>query len=408
MEILFLIIGILAGIILAWLYFSKKIEKITKELTVVNEEKIKISANLDAYEKNKLLFENQLNGVIESYVFNAMKTNNENFINLARQTLEKYFSVADNKLKDKTLEIEKIILPLQKSLDVYDKKISEFQLDTSKNIGNIKLYLSELSKMQQELTKETHSLAGALKSPRIRGRWGEIGLRRIVEFSGLNQYCDFSEQVHNSAVGQRPDLIIHLPESRKIIVDSKLPLEAYLESVETENPDEQVLKLKKHLAAVKDNIKRLSSKDYSKNYDDSIDFVIMYIEIEPALAAALAQDHQLINNALSSNIILATPTTFIALLQTVAYGWRQYKMSENANSILLEAQKFYNRTAVFTEHFDKIGKTIDNLVETFNQATGSWTRRMEPSLKRMEELGVSSSKKSTKEIQDINKTTRLS
>ncbi|MBN2893715.1 MAG: DNA recombination protein RmuC [Bacteroidales bacterium] len=403
MEILFFVLGLLIGMIAVWIFLSKKIEKINLENNQVREEKIKLQAEVDNFIKNQDLIEKQITQSIESYVLKAMKHSNDNFINLARQTLEKYFVEADKGLQNKTLEIEKIIQPLQKNLENYDKKIVDFQTETSKNIGNIKTYLSELATMQHELTKQTNSLVGALKSPRIRGRWGEIGLRRIVEYSGLNEYCDFSEQVHDKLSGQRPDLIINLPENRQIIVDSKLPLEAYLDAVEAENPETQTLFLKKHLVAVKDNLKRLSAKNYSDNFDSSIDFVVMYIEIEPALSAALILDHGLINDALRHNIIIATPTTFIALLQTVAYGWRQYQMSENALQILAETKEFYARTSVFTEHFEQIGKMVNNLVEKYNQATGSWNRRVEPSLRRIEELGVKDTKKEIKDINEVEK-----
>lgn len=406
MEVLFFVIGFLIGGIIIWYLFNKKTERINKELISEREDKIKLQVENNNFIKNQEIIDEQISHSIESNVLRAMQLNNENFINLARQTLEKYFVQADKGLENKTLEIEKIIEPLQKSLEKYDKKINDFQTDTSQNIGNIKTYLSELAKMQNELTKQTNSLVGALKSPRIRGRWGEIGLRRIVEYSGLNEYCDFSEQVHNETTGQRPDLVINLPEKRQIIVDSKLPLEAYLDSVETDNPNEQNLFLKKHLEAVKINLKRLSAKNYGNTFAESIDFVVMYIEIEPALTAALIQDHDLINEALKHNIIIATPTTFIALLQTIAYGWRQYQMSENAQQILKEAQEFYSRTTIFTEHFEKLGKSINSLVDNFNQTSGSWNRRVEPSLKRIEELGVKDKKKSIREINEIDKKTR--
>ena len=403
MEVAFLILGFLLGVILTWFFFSKKIEVVNNKYNQERINKIKLETENENFRNNQELFEQQISQNIEFNVMKSMQINNENFINLARQTLDKYFLQAENGFQNKTHEIEKIIQPLQKSLDVYDKKLSDFENNTSQNLGNIKTYLSELSKMQNELTKQTNSLVGALKSPRIRGRWGEIGLRRIVEYSGLNEYCDFTEQAQSETSRQRPDLIINLPEKRQIIVDSKLPLEAYLDANETDNPNEQNLLLKKHLAAVKTNLKRLSAKDYGSGFVESIDFVVMYIEIEPALTAALVQDHNLINEALQHNIIIATPTTFIALLQTVAYGWRQYQMSENAQQILKEAKDFFSRTIIFTEHFEKLGKTINGLVDNFNQTSGSWNRRVEPSLRRIEELGLKDNKKSIRDINKINK-----
>ncbi len=403
MNLLFFILGFLLGGILIWFLLYRKIETLNNKNRHISEERIKLKAELENFQKQQKNIEETLSEHIESYVLNAMKLNNDNFLVLAKQNLEKYFSSVDKSFENTTLKLEKIIRPLSAKVDNYDKKVIDFQTETSKNIGNVKLYLQELAKMQNELTKQTSSLVGALKSPRIRGRWGEIGLRRIVEYSGLNEYCDFSEQVHNKQTGQRPDLIINLPENRHIIVDSKLPLDSYLDAIETTDNNEKEMFYKKHIKAVRDNLRRLSAKNYSENLLTSIDFVVMYVEIEPALSAALSADHNLINDALKQNIIIATPTTFIALLQTVAYGWRQYEVSKNAQLILAETKEFYSRTAVFTEHFEQIGKMVNGLVDKFNQASGSWNRRVEPSLRRIEDLGIKDFKKEIKDINEIDK-----
>lgn len=398
MNILFLLVGFFAGLILSWYFFSKKSEENKKLLDLEKEEKIKIRTELENLLKTQQNNDNQFKESIESYVLNAMQLNNENFINLAKKTLERYFVEADKGLQNKTLEIEKIIEPLQKSLETYDKKIVDFQKDTEKGLGGISTYLKELTSMQNELTKQTNNLVGALKSPRIRGRWGEIGLRRIVEFSGLNEYCDFAEQQQTETDRLRPDMVINLPENRKIIVDSKLPLESYISAYETDDELQKKTFLKNHLKAVRDNMRLLSSKNYRQKFAESIDFVIMYIEIEPALTAALIQDTNLINEALKLNIIIATPTTFIALLQTVAYGWRQYKLSENAQLILKEAQEFYERVGKFTDHFQKIGKSIGSLEDDFNKAVGSWQNRVEPSMRRIERLGIKDNNKNVQKV----------
>ncbi|MBN2663087.1 MAG: DNA recombination protein RmuC [Bacteroidales bacterium] len=398
MNILFLLVGFFAGLIFSWYFLSKKAEENKKLLELEREEKIKLRTELENNLKNQQNNDNQFKESIESYVLNAMQLNNENFINLAKKTLERYFVEADKGLQNKTLEIEKIIEPLQKSLEKYDKKIVDFQKDTEKGLGGISTYLKELTSMQNELTKQTNTLVGALKSPRIRGRWGEIGLRRIVEFSGLNEYCDFTEQQQTEIDRLRPDMVINLPENRKIIVDSKLPLEAYISAFETDDELQKKTFLKNHLKAVRDNMRLLSSKNYRQKFAESIDFVVMYIEVEPALTAALIQDTNLINEALKFNIIIATPTTFVALLQTVAFGWRQYKLSENAQLILKEAQEFYERVGKFTDHFQKIGKTIGSLEDDFNKAVGSWQNRVEPSMRRIEQLGIKDNKKEVQKI----------
>ncbi len=401
MELLFLVLGILIGFIVSWFILSKKTEVLNKKYSSINEEKIKLESELENLQKNQKILDKNIKESIESYVLNAMKLNNENFLELARSTLEKYWTQADKGIESKTNEIEKIIKPLEKSLINYDKKIENFQNNASKDLGSVKSYLQELAQMQNELGKQTNNLVNSLKSPKVRGRWGEIGLRRIVEYSGLNQYCDFKEQPKSEKDRLRPDMIINLPKKRKIIVDSKIPLNSYLSAAETNNePDEKKL-LKEHLKAVKESLKRLSSKNYLEKFKESIDFVVMYIEIEPALTAALIQDKNLINEALKHNIIIATPTTFVALLQTVAYGWQQFKLSENSQKILEEAHNLYNRIATFSEHFNGIGKNITSLNENFNKAVGSWEHRVSPSLKKLNDFGVKDSKKAIKNLKNI-------
>jgi DNA recombination protein RmuC len=403
MELIFFVLGFLIGTIIIWFFLSKKNEIIKKEYLKEREERIKIQADYNNFVKNQNFLEKQIKQSIESNILTSMKTNNESFISLASQIIEKYFVQAEKGLKEKTVEIDKIILPLQKSIENYDKKITDFQQYTSQGLGGIKTYLSELTLLQNNLSKLTNSLVAALKNPKIRGRWGEIGLRRIVEYAGLNQYCDFTEQAKSDINLLRPDLIINLPENKKIIIDSKLPLDSYIAALEVESEEEKERYLKKHLAAIKENLKRLSSKAYWELFEDSIDFVVMYIDIEPAFSTALMMDNNLINEALQQRIIISTPTTFIALLQTVAYSWKQNMLSENAFLILKEVKELYSRFAVYTEHFEKLGKNINSLVDGYNATTNSWKTRIEPALKRIEELGMKDEKKRIKQFDNLDK-----
>jgi len=199
MEILFFLIGLLFGVLISGAFFVRKIELLKEKFAKIKEENVKYKTELESIIKNQDLLDNYMKESIESNVLNAMKLNNENFVSLAQQTVEKYFVEADKDMKNRTLEIEKIIDPLKKKIEIYDKKIVDFQTYTSNSLGGVKTFLSELTQMQQQLAQQTNSLVNALKSPKIRGRWGELGLKRIVEFSGLNQYCDFNEQAHSAA-----------------------------------------------------------------------------------------------------------------------------------------------------------------------------------------------------------------
>lgn len=399
MNVLFFIIGLLLGLLVMWFYFSSRMSVYHAQMSEEKELRVKYETELKTLLKNQEMLDVSIKESIESYVLNAMKLNNEQFLELSRKVLEKYFLEADKGLENKAVEIEKIIAPLRKSLESYDKKISDFQKYSAENLGGLSQKLAEVSKMQQDLGKQTYSLINALKTPNIRGKWGEIGLRRIVEFAGLNDYCDFSEQV--SIGNRRPDMIIYLPEGRKIVVDSKLPLDSFLAAMDTDDTDRREELMKKHLEAFRNNMNILSAKTYWDSFEGAVDFVVMYIQVEPALNAALQQNNSLIEEALKKKIILATPTTFIALLQTISYGWKQYKLSENAEIILAQTKEFYTRISVFTEHFSKVSLNMNRLVDSYNSMQRSWKSRVKPILDRIVDLGIGDSKKQKKDIEDV-------
>ena len=268
--------------------------------------------------------------------------------------------------------------------------------------------MEELSKSQKSLEKETGALVTALKSPKVRGRWGEIGLKRIVEFSGMSHYCDFDEQVNkNTDDGAlRPDMIVNLPENRKIIVDSKMPLNAYLDALEAEEELTKQELMKNHAKAVALHVKNLSAKAYWSQFDNSIDFVVLYIEVESAFSAALSVNPRLIVEGLQNKIVFATPTTLITMLQTVAYSWKQQKSGENAQQIIQSSHEVFERIAIFNEYIQKIGTNISSLVKTFNQSVGSWEGRVLPSIRKVEALGLKSENRKIESLEKIESSVR--
>ena len=412
MEILFLIIGILVGGILSWFWSNNKFKetnkKILQELSKEKELRIKAEVNLESlkevYNKAQENLKNSFNNIASE----AIKNNNESFLFLANQTMEKYINKAENNFEKQNIAFSSLLKPLKEKIDKHEDLVKNIQTNSSETFGSIKNYIEELNKNQNNLSKETHALVSALKSPKIRGKWGEIGLKRIIEFSGMSSYCDFSEQVNVQTDDKRlrPDLVVYLPDNKKIVIDSKVPLNSYLEALETEDEKIKQQHLINHTKAVKNHIKELSSKAYWSQFDESVDFVVLYIEVEPAFGAALAQNNKLVFEAIQKRIVFATPTTLISMLQTVAYSWKQQKATDNAVKIWHSAKEIYNRIAIFTEHLQKIGVNINNLTKTYNNAVGSWEHRVAPGLKTMNELGIDSEKKKIENLYKIENLTR--
>ncbi len=415
-QFIFLLIGIILGLLIGKFWIESKLKNTYANNTMklehqLYEEKIKtvqLQGKLETEsEVNKSINEHMKN-TFESLSAKAMQSNNQVFIQLAGETLKSVLSKAESDYKQGTEAIHHIVKPLKESIERHEKLVSEFQQGNNNAMGSLKTYLEELGKSQKSLEKETGALVNALKSPKVRGRWGEIGLRRIVEFSGMSSYCDFEEQSStNTEDGRlRPDMIINLPENRKIIVDSKVPLNAYLDALETVSEQEKMQLMAAHCKALQQHVKNLSAKAYWSQFNNSIDFVVLYIEVESAFAAALHEDPHLITDGLQSRIVFATPTTLIALLQTVAYSWKQQKAGENAQKIFESSRELHERLIIFNNHLQKLGQNLNTTVSFYNQAIGSWENRVSPSIRKLEDLGAVSKKKTLQELELIDKTTR--
>ena len=248
---------------------------------------------------------------------------------------------------------------------------------------------------QQSLTQETQNLVKALRRPEVRGRWGEITLRRLVELAGMVEHCDFQEQVHNVGEDQiiRPDMVVRMPNQRDLVVDVKTPLDAYLEAVEAKDDAQRQAGLQRHARNVREHIRTLSSKAYWAQFENSPEFVILFIPGDQFLSAALNEDPDLIESALAQQIILATPTSFVALLKAVAYGWRQLALADNAQEIRQLAEDLYGRLATFVTHMNKVGRQLASSVESYNRAVGSLERKVLPGARKFVELGIHTKKK---------------
>jgi len=320
----------------------------------------------------------------------SLKSNSENFLRLAEQNLGVHQEKAKRELSEREQAIENLVKPIRDSLTQSQQQIAELEKARSEAYGSIRSQLETMQQSQVSLAQETQNLVNALRRPEVRGRWGEITLRRLVELAGMVEHCDFQEQVHTSDDEQsiRPDMIVRMPDQRELVVDVKTPLDAYLEAAEAKDDTQRKLALERHARNVRDHIRKLSSKSYWKQFERSPEFVILFIPGDQFLSAALNEDPDLIERALSQQIILATPTSLVALLKAVAYGWRQLALADNAEEIRILAEDLYGRLSVFVSHMNKVGRQLASSVDNYNRAVGSLERKVLPGARKFVELGV--------------------
>lgn len=337
----------------------------------------------------------------------SLKANSDNFLLLAEQNLSKQQEKAKRELSEREKAVEALVKPIADALKSSQKQIADLEKSRSEAYGGIKNQLEAMQLSQKSLTQETQNLVNALRRPEVRGRWGEITLRRLVELAGMVEHCDFVEQVHTEGNGQiiRPDMVVRMPDQRELVVDVKTPLDAYLSAAEAQDDNERQLGLERHAKNVRAHIRMLSSKAYWNQFEESPEFVILFIPGDQFLSAALNEEPDLIEYALSKQIILATPTSFVALLKAVAYGWRQLALADNAQEIRVLAEDLYGRLATFVSHMNKVGRQLASSVENYNKAVGSLERSVLPGARKFVELGVSS-KKDVEKLELLESTPR--
>jgi DNA recombination protein RmuC len=324
----------------------------------------------------------------------ALRNNNEQFLNLARENLGAFQARADGELEKREQAVESLVKPIREALDKNEQQVRRMEAERREAQGALTRQLEMLSESHRLLQDETRNLVQALRRPEVRGQWGEMTLKRLAELAGMVEHCDFCEQesVDTDAGRLRPDMIIRLPDRRDIVVDAKTPLDAYLSAVEATDDAVRKTQLERHARNVRQRVRELAGKAYWNQFTDSPDFVVLFIPGEQFLAAALEIDHRLLEEALAQHVILATPSSFVALLRAVAYGWRQEALAKNAEIIREIGQDLYTRLATFGEHLAKLGRSLDSSVQSFNKAVGSFDTRVLPGARRFVELGINTRK----------------
>jgi DNA recombination protein RmuC len=345
-----------------------------------------------AAEKLQLLAdaEKKLAEAFSNLAGRALEANAESFLRQAKQSFETLQTAAQGDLEQRRQSVEALVAPMREQLARYEQGVRELERARELAYGTLSEQVRALVSSQEKLQLETGNLVKALRAPQVRGRWGEMQLKRAVEFAGLVDHVDFVEQETTAGEDalQRPDMVVRLPGGKRVVVDAKAPLAAYLDALEARDEDVRLAHLADHARQVRDHVRRLASKAYWSQFDEAPDFVVLFLPGESFFSAALEQDPALIEEAFRQSVMLATPTTLVALLKSVAYGWRQEDLAVNARRIADEARTLYDRVRVFGEHLDGVGKGLEAAVKAHNRAAGSFSSRVVPQGRRLEELAL--------------------
>jgi DNA recombination protein RmuC len=415
MEILFILVGVLIGAALGWFIAQSRAAAVTERAKLQATDLESLRLRLAEIETQKSKIENELAGErasaaekiaaltdahervtreFKALSADALRSNNQSFLELARETFGKLHQQSADELGKRQQAIDSMVKPLKESLEKVDAKIGEIEKARAGAYGQLSEQLKSLGTAQVSLQAEAAKLTTALRSTTTAGTWGELQLRRVVEMSGMSSYCDFTEQ---QSVGSfRPDLVVRLPGGQQIVIDAKAPNDAYREAVNASDDNIRSAKLAEHAAKVRSHIDALGAKDYWAQFQPSPEFVVLFLPGDQFLSGALQGDPTLIDRAIAKKVLLATPATLIALLKATAYGWRQEDVSRNAQVIADLGRQLYDRIAGFADNLDKVGRGLETASKAYNSAVGSFEQTLLPGARKFSELGA----KGVKELAD--------
>jgi DNA recombination protein RmuC len=332
----------------------------------------------------------QLGASVAELANNALRNNTDMFLKLARESFAREQSEAQATLREREAALGQLVAPLAKALEKTEQQLVGLERERRDAFSSLRTQIEQLVLGQSALQRETRNLVGALRRPEVRGRWGELTLRRVVEIAGMSEYCDFSEQttVSGATGSLRPDLLVRMPEGRELVVDAKTPLDAYLDAIEATSDEARAAALSRHAQQVEARVRELASKAYWNQFKKSPEFAVLFLPGDQFLSAALTERPELLENAMRQSIVLATPATLIALFKAVAYGWRQSAVAENAARILELGQDLHRRLGNFVGHLGRAGQRLGATVDAYNDAVGSLERQVMPQARRFTELGA--------------------
>jgi DNA recombination protein RmuC len=401
----FVVLGAVIGAVVTWLVArgqaaagEARVQELRAQLAVSQTDLSRVRQDLSrseqaraaAAEQARVLEEakTRLTDTFKSLAADALAGANSSFLQLAEEKFKALRDESSGDLHARQESIAGLLTPLAQTLETYQRETRELEQRRNSDLGGVGAQLRQVAESHARLHAETARLVNALRSPHVRGRWGEIALRRTAELAGMTAYCDFAEQeaIPTDNGRLRPDMIVRLPAGREVIVDSKVPLVGYLESLEAVDESTRLAALNRHVQHLRTHVCKLAAKNYSEAFTTSAEFVVLFIPNDSFLAAAAERDPDLVDWALGQQVVLATPATFVALLRAIAYGWRQAKVAENAQRISEVGRELAERMGVLVDHLSNVGGAIGKAVESYNKAVGSLESRVLPSARKLDAI----------------------
>jgi DNA recombination protein RmuC len=386
--------GVVIGALITALLYMRRLHEQQKQVaqlqTTLELERQGYQEKLDSFKEAR----QQLSESFTALSSQALKHNSEEFLRLANENLKYFQGKANSDFELREKSIENMIKPIREALEKTEQQIQGIEKERKQAYGALHSHLENMARTQEALQDQTRQLVTALRRPEVRGQWGELTLKRLAELAGMVEHCDFYEQqsIDTEEGRQRPDMIVRMPDHREIIVDVKTPLDAYLSAIEASDDATRAEHMQRHAKNVRQRVQELSSKNYWSQFKNTPDFVVLFIPGEQFLTTALDIDRNLLEDALRKQVILSTPTSFVALLRAVAYGWRQEQLAKNAEVIRQVGEELYQRLSTFSGHLQKVGRSLESSLKSYNSAVGSFDSRVLPGARKFVELGITASK----------------